>query len=254
VQPAQTGLQFSIDWYDIDVNGAIGQLGVQRIVNECNAAPSTSSLCQYVFRDPNTNAVTAVRNPFLNINNARVRGLDYELLWNRDLDLFSNREEALSLRFLAGRLLEDSTTTPGNAPTDLSGQLNEPENRALVSMRYQFGDFGFNLQQRYFGESEINQLSITFLQFEPGLVPGPNQSTIDDATVDAKSYTDLTLFYERELANGNTWDVSLAITNLNDEDPPVIPSFDQRFSSQGNPANAYDVYGRRFLLGFRYRL
>jgi outer membrane receptor protein involved in Fe transport len=50
------------------------------------------------------------------------------------------------------------------------------------------------------------------------------------------------------------WDLSFAITNLNDEDPPVIPSFDQRFSSQGNPANAYDVYGRRYLLGFRYRL
>ena len=39
-----------------------------------------------------------------------------------------------------------------------------------------------------------------------------------------------------------------------DEDPPVIPTFDQRFSSQSNPANAYDVYGRRWLLGFRYRL
>jgi outer membrane receptor protein involved in Fe transport len=254
VQPGQTGLQFSIDWYDIDVNGAIGQLGVQRIVTECNASGGTSSLCQYVFRDPATNAVTAVRNPYLNINNARVRGLDYELLWNRDLDLFANREESLSLRFLAGRLLEDSTTTPGGTPSDLSGQLNEPENRGLMSVRYQLGDFGVNLQQRYFGESELNQLAITFVQFEPGRVPGPGQATIDDATVDAKSYTDLTLFYERELANGNTWDISLAITNLNDEDPPVIPSFDQRFSSQGNPANAYDVYGRRYLLGFRYRL
>jgi outer membrane receptor protein involved in Fe transport len=252
VQPAQTGLQFSIDWYDIDVNGAIGQLGVQRIVNECNAG--NTSLCQYVFRDPNTNAVTAVRNPFLNINNARVRGLDYELVWNTETDWFSNRPEVWTMRFLAGRLLEDSNTTPGGTPTDLSGQLNEPENRAVFNVRYQLGDFGVSLQQRYFGESELNVGAISFIQFEPGRVPGPGQSTIDDATVDAKSYTDLTLFYERELSNGNMWDVSLAITNLNDEDPPVIPSFDQRFSSQGNPANAYDVYGRRFLLGFRYRL
>jgi hypothetical protein len=48
--------------------------------------------------------------------------------------------------------------------------------------------------------------------------------------------------------------LSLAITNANDEDPPVIPTFDQRFSAQTNPANAYDVYGRRFLATFRYRL
>jgi hypothetical protein len=176
------------------------------------------------------------------------------MLWNTETDWFSNRPETWTMRFLAGRLLEDSTTTPGGTPSDLSGQLNEPENRALFNVRYQLGDFGVSLQQRYFGESELNQLAITFVQFEPGLVVGPTQATIDDATVDAKSYTDLTLFYERELANGNMWDVSLAITNLNDEDPPVIPSFDQRFSSQGNPANAYDVYGRRYLLGFRYRL
>jgi outer membrane receptor protein involved in Fe transport len=253
VEPVRTGLQFSVDWYDIDLSGAIGQLGVQRIVNECNLDP-TNTLCQYVFRDPATRAVTAVRNPWLNINNARVRGLDYELVWNRDLDLLANRDEGLSLRFLAGRLLEDSTTTPGGQPTDLSGQLAEPENRALLSARYRFGDFGVSWQQRYIGESEINGAVVTFIQFEPGRVPGPGQLTIDDATVDAKSYTDLTLTYDREMASGQSWELSLSLTNAFDEDPPVIPSFDQRFSSQGNPANAYDVYGRRWLLGFRYRL
>jgi outer membrane receptor protein involved in Fe transport len=253
VEPERTGLQFSVDWYDIDLAGAIGQLGIQRVVNECNLDPA-NSLCQYVFRDPATRAVTAVRNPWLNINNARVRGLDYELLWNRDLDLLGAEDESLTVRFLAGRLLEDSTTTPGGQPTDLSGQLGEPENRALLSARYRFGDFGVGWQQRYIGEAEINGAVITFVQFEPGRVPGPGQQTIDDATVDAKTYSDLTLTYDREMSSGQAWQLSLSITNAFDEDPPVIPSFDQRFSSQGNPANAYDVYGRRFLLGFRYQL
>ena len=254
VEPVDTGLQFTIDWYDIDLAGAIGQLGVQRIVNECNVDPA-NTLCQYVFRDPATRAVTAVRNPWLNINNARVRGLDYELLWNRDLDLLPSQDESLTLRFLAGRLLEDSTTTPGGQPVDLSGQLAEPENRALLSARYRFGNFGVGWQQRYIGESELNgPVTINFVQFEPGLVAPAGQLTIDDATVDAKSYTDLTLTYDREMSSGQSWELSLSITNAFNEDPPVIPSFDQRFSSQGNPANAYDVYGRRWLLGFRYRL
>jgi hypothetical protein len=51
IEPQQTGLQFSIDWYDIDLADAIGQLGVQRIVDECKAAPG-SQFCSYVFRDP----------------------------------------------------------------------------------------------------------------------------------------------------------------------------------------------------------
>ena len=253
VEPARTGLQFSMDWYDIDLSDAIGQLGVQRMVNECNAS-SASSLCAYVFRDPVTNAVTAVRNPWLNINNARVRGLDYEVLWNRDMDLFGDRSEALTLRFLAGRLLEDSTTTPGAAPVDLSGQLQEPETRATATLRYQLGEWGFSLQQRYFGEVEINGATVQFIQFEPGLVPGAGQLTIDDSTVDAKGYTDISVSYDGELAGGRAWQLSLALTNVLDEDPPIIPTFDQRFSSQTNPANAYDVYGRRFLASFRYRL
>jgi outer membrane receptor protein involved in Fe transport len=252
VEPQQTGLQFSVDWYDIDLSDAIGQLGVQRIVDECRAAPG-SQFCNYVFRDPGTNQVTAVFNPWLNINNARVRGLDYELLWNKDTDWFGNRDEAFTLRFLAGRLLEDSTTTPGGQPVDLAGQLNEPESRAVATLRYQLGQWGFSLQERYFGETEINVGTITFVQFVPGLSQ-PGRTTIDDATVDAKSYTDLTVTYDREMSSGHSWQLGLAITNAGDEDPPVIPGFDQRFSAQTNPGNAYDVYGRRFLATFRYRL
>jgi iron complex outermembrane recepter protein len=255
VQPRDTGLQFSMDWYDIDMSGAIGQIGVQGIVNECTTSAGTSPLCANVIRDPATNAVVAVFNPFLNINNARVRGIDYELLWSRDTDWFSNQSESLTLRFLAGRLLEDSTTTPTGTKTDLSGELSEPDFRALMSARYQIGKFGVGWQQRYMSETGLNGPGpITFLQFAPGVVPGLNQNTLDDATVQSKMYTDLTFTWDQELTNGNAWQLSLAITNALDEDPPVIPTFDQRFSSQTNPANAYDVYGRRYLLNFSYRL
>ena len=197
-----------------------------------------------------------MRNPWLNINNARVRGLDYELLWNRDMDLFGNRSEALTLRFLAGRLLEDSTTTPGAAARrSRPASSASPRSGRSATLRYQLGEWGVQpaaaLLRR---DRDQRRRRSQFIQFEPGLVPGANQLTIDDATVDAKIYTDLTVSYDRELADGHAWQLSLAITNVLDEDPPVIPTFDQRFSSQTNPANAYDVYGRRFLASFSYRL
>jgi outer membrane receptor protein involved in Fe transport len=255
IQPQNTGLQFSVDWYDIDMTDAVGQLGVQGILNECTASGGTSPLCGQIIRDPVTNAVVAVYNPFLNINKARVRGIDYEALWSRETDLFSNQTEALTLRFLAGRLLEDSTTTPTGTKTDLSGELSEPDFRALLSARYQIGKFGVGLQQRYMSETGLNGPGpITILQFEPGLTPGLNQQTLDDATVQSKMYTDLSFTWDQELSSGNAWQLALSITNALDEDPPVIPTFDQRFSSQTNPANAYDVYGRRYLLNFSYRL
>ena len=176
VEPQQTGLQFSIDWYDIDLSDAIGQLGVQRIVNECRAAPG-SQFCDYVFRDPGTNAVTAVRNPWLNINNARVRGLDYELLWNRDMDLFGNRSEALTLRFLAGRLLEDSTTTPGAAarrsvgPAQRAGD-REPWRRCAISS----ASGASACRSATSARARSTSATISFIQFVPGVVPGAGRT------------------------------------------------------------------------------
>ena len=61
------------------------------------------------------------------------------------------------------------------------------------------------------------------------------------------------LSYDGEMQSGRTWGASLAITNLLDEDPPVIPAFDTRFSSQQTTANNFDIYGRRFLASFSYR-
>src|SRR5262249_13783146 len=132
VQPGETGLQFSIDWYDIDLAGAIGQLGVQGILNECIATAGASPLCQNIQRDPLTGAVTTVYNPYLNINAAKIRGYDYELLWNKQTNFFASKSESLQLRFLAGNLLEDSTTTPSGAVTNLAGQLGEPNWRGLL--------------------------------------------------------------------------------------------------------------------------
>ena len=50
-----------------------------------------------------------------------------------------------------------------------------------------------NWQQRYMSETGLNGPGpITLVQFEPGLVPGLNQHTVDDGTVQSKMYTDLT--------------------------------------------------------------
>jgi len=214
-------------------------------------------LCLNIVRDEQTKAVTAVYNPYLNINNALIRGYDYELLWNKPVHFFSGNE-SLTLRFLAGNLLEDSTTTPSGAKTDLAGQLGEPHWRGLIGVRYQVNAFGVSLQERYLGSSGINTQPgpITFLQFTPGLVPVGTQVTVDDATVDPKRYTDLTFTWDHGMKGGKTWQLALAITNVMNEDPPIIPVFDQRFSAQSNPVgfNSYDVYGRRYLLNFTYKL
>jgi len=254
---AVPGMQFSIDWYEIDLKDAVGQLGAQLIVNEC--AQGVPGRCELITRDPNTNAIGTVRNVFLNIDRAKVRGLDYELLFNTEPNFAANRSESLTFRFLAGRLLEDSTTsrtaTGGFATTDNSNRFDEPDFEALASVRYQIGAFGVAWQQRYIPETVLN---VQWLEWYPGIVlPTPGTITVDDNTVEGQTVTDLTFSYDASVRNADSrWGLSFAISNLFDSDPPVVAEFGQRFSSQGVPPgttlNGFDVYGRRFLVSFDY--
>jgi len=248
------GFQLSVDWYEIDLNEAVGQLGAQLIVNEC--AQGVPNRCEYVSRDPITNAIGSVRNVYLNIDKAAVRGIDYEVLFNTEPDFASNRAESLTFRLLAGRLLEDSTTsrtaTGGVATTDNSNLYTEPDLEVLASVRYQIGAFGVNWQQRYIPETTLNVL---WSEWYPGIVlPDPNRITVDDNTVEGQTITDLTFLYDASAANANAkWGLSLAITNVFDSAPPVVADFGQRFSSQSISPNSFDVYGRRYLMSFDYR-
>src|SRR6185312_108833 len=75
------GLEVSADYYSVKVNDAIGQLGTQNITNFC--FQGQAALCQYVERDPQARTLTRVFNPFLNIAEVKVRGVDYELQYQR---------------------------------------------------------------------------------------------------------------------------------------------------------------------------
>jgi outer membrane receptor protein involved in Fe transport len=240
---AAPGFQFSMDYFEIDLAGAVGQLGQQRIVDECFAGQL--DLCGLIVRDPTTTRVLNVRNVFLNINSAKVRGIDYELLWNTETDWFSSQSENLSFRFLAGRQLEDSTTVSGGMPLDLSGRYTQPDFTALASVNYRVGAIGIGLQQRYIAESRLDNASLT----GPNWIEGID---IDDNSVESQLTTDLTLSYDAELANGRAWQAALSITNVFDTDPPVVASFGQRNSAQNTVPNNFDVYGRRYMMNFRY--
>lgn len=234
------GFQFSMDWYEIDLEGAVGQLGAQKIVDDCFAGDA--ELCALIQRDPFTQAVTNVRNVFLNVNQAKVRGIDYEMLWSKDTNWFSGsgQSENLSVRVLAGRQLEDSTTSVTGVYDDNSNLWTQPDLTAIVSANYRIGPYGIRLQQRYRpGGTVLNDRWVQGVD-------------IDNNTVQGQTTTDMVLSYSGELGNGASWQTSLSVTNIFDTDPPVVASFGQRGSSQTNPLNSFDTFGRRYMLNFRY--
>ncbi|HWK53529.1 MAG TPA: TonB-dependent receptor [Hyphomicrobiales bacterium] len=230
-------LQLSVDWYKVEIEDAIGSLGVQRIVDECETN-NVQALCAQIDRDPVTGFIGTVRNIFLNVARARVEGVDFEASYRVEPDLFRDVSESLNLRALVGYVTERSDTPPGGKPFDISGALGTPDLTANVTASYRVGAYSVQLQQRFIDSTLRNA----------NWVEGKD---VDDNTVASSTWTNAKLAYAGETARGAAWEVALNVQNLFDRNPPIIANYSSRGGSQ-TVDQSYDSYGRRYQLNFNY--
>lgn len=222
------GLSFSADYYEIDLSETIGDLGTQRIVDDC-FFDNVAQACALVERDA-TGQLTRVSNVLVNIDNAMVRGADYELAYTAEPDLFS-ASESLSFRFLAGYLAENSTTPLGGERFDEAGATNLPELTTTMTLNYRIGPWSTYLQHRFIDETKRSA----------SWVEGVD---IYDNTIDAVTYTNLGLRYTRDSAEMG-WEIFANVQNVFDEEPPPMPG-------TGLPQHRAIALGRRYVVGARF--
>ena len=242
------GFSSSVDWYRIKINDAIGQLGAQNMVNQCEQG--ATDLCALITRDPVTDRLVLVGNVYVNINTSLVRGVDWEVDYSHPIHLIG-QSESISARFLASWLLENSQQLTGAAKIDRAGQTGIqqsdgigyalPSFKATGNVTYTNGGFSLFVQGRYIGPGTI----------ENALVVGKD---IESNHVDSAFYTDLRISYDFNLDNRASMEVFGSITNLFDTDPPVTPYWSAfaGYAIQDNPA-LFDVLGRRFVMGVKFR-
>jgi outer membrane receptor protein involved in Fe transport len=223
------GLQISSDWYKVEIQDAVSSLGVQRIVDGCYLQ-GDQSLCASITRDPATNLITLISNGYLNVAQAKVEGVDTEIVYRAEPNFFGELDENFSLRGLAGYLIERSDTPLDGLPLDVAGAMNSPDLTATVTATYNLGDYGVQLQQRYIASTKIN------INWVEGV-------DVDDNTLPSGNYTNLRLSKEGEFDNGGTWNLSLNVNNLFDRPPAILPG-----STGQSIPGGYDQYGRRYQL------
>jgi iron complex outermembrane recepter protein len=237
------GLQLSADYYTIKVKDAIGQLGVQNITTFC--FQGQTSLCQYVERDPQAGTLTRVFNPYLNIAEVKVRGMDLEVQYVARPEWITQRPQTLSIRAFASRLFERSNIpTPGAPTVHLEGGFDNPGTtlyptwKGNLSVAYTFGSWTVQVLEEWISDVKINTT------WTEGV-------DVDDNTLPNYLNTNLKLAYSGEMVGDHTWEVALFVTNLLDRDPIVIPSYSSRTGSQ-TVSNNYDAYGRSYALGVNF--
>jgi outer membrane receptor protein involved in Fe transport len=243
------GFSLSLDWYRVEIDGAIGQLGTQAVVNRCE--DGALDLCALITRSATDDRLVLVGDVFINIDQAIVSGRDLEIAYRRDVAWFGDRAQSIQARVFGSWLDENSQILAGTRTIDRAGQTGIeqstgtayalPDFKLTANLSYNNGPFRAFLQARYIGSGVS----------ENTLVEGVG---IESNAIDSALYTDFRLGYTRDLARGTSLEIFANITNLLDEDPPVTPYF-SAFSGHSLQTNSglFDLLGRNYTAGVRVR-
>lgn len=244
------GLQVSVDWYDVSLQDAIAILPLQTIVDDCQGGqPGMTGdqvLCRLIILDPTSSFPVRVDGVYINLNEAKVSGVDAEIAYRADVDWFGGGESIRTRAFVTW--LEESSRTNRGAggafiKVDNTGQtgsgLNLPEWKFTANAAYTRGPFDLFIQGRYIDGGTLNST------WEEGV-------NVDDNSVDSAFYVDLRASYSLQLAGGE-WQVFANATNLLDKDPPITAGYTGLFGSSAQYNSAlFDLLGRRFTVGVNF--
>ena len=237
----------SIDYFNIEMEGAIAVVTSQRTIDLCEAAttnPGTYGsyqlFCDRITRDNNNDPagnLLSVRTPYSNLAALENRGVDVELGYNEDLSNFG-LDGRLSIRAFATYVYENSTKTPGipAIAVDLAPSLGQLS--GLITASYILDDWTFGVQQNFVGHGTFDpsQYTTTGLRLRYAGDQAPSMWWTDISV--KKAIGDMEVFG--------------SIQNLFDKDPGRFP-FTGTSSGIGT-SNTYDTQGRRFMVGARVRM
>jgi len=221
------GLHFSVDYYKIRLDSAIGTLTPQNVIDYCYAGQA--SYCSLVSFN---NGVVRVSLEPLNLSVLQVEGLDFELSYH--MPVLGN---PLSLRLLANNQISNYNQAPNAVPLLFLDSATAPKWKAQLQATYQVKNLSLFVSERF----------ISAVKMDPNKVEGV---FTDNNHVPAVFYTDATISY-RFNALGSNSELFVTAENLFNRAPPidVIPP-----TSTSNPTNAaYDRIGRYITAGVRFK-
>ena len=232
------GLQFSVDYFQINISKAISTLTAQQELNFC--ANGSTQQCAFITRN-GTGGLSRIALPFFNAAARQTKGVDFEGSYSTPLSTFMDGlDGSVTFRGLVNYIGQFTTQVQGAAPIQLAGDINNslPKWQGNLSANFDLGRWGWYLQERWISGGKFDNTN------NNGAGVYPNQ-------VGSVFYTDTTITYDVLPDSG----VSLAfsINNLFDRDPPPTPSFLIAGSSYSN-RTLYDLIGRQYSIGLKYKM
>ena len=259
------GLNASLDWYRVQIRDAIGERGVQAILDACYRLGDRGA-CSQVTREPLTGVVTHINASMQNIpGGLETEGYDFALGWQHD-----TRLGQLGLRWdtayvgyygeigqpAPGTLLPDGSPAQGN----VVGRNEQPGSfygivwrlRSTANLAWRRGAWSASIAARYFSPVVESCLAVTETAETVG-DPALTRLCSDPDHVEAGQPLPLNrvgavTFVDLQVGWTAPWNgrFTLGVRNAFDRDPPVSYS---AFANSFFPD--YDIPGRFFYAGYR---
>ena len=232
------GFSVSLDYWKIKLTDAIGTQGANAILADCEASNGLADVCDLIVRplpfDNRTpeNRPTSILNLPQNLASQTKEGIDLDLNYRSSLGAGD-----FSVGVFATYIFKDITqSAPNSVPFDSAGEAISPHFSANINLNYSTDTWGLFINERVIGpHGRATAAGQVFAE--------PDVKTV--------FYTNATFTYKLPVA-GNSQDLFLTVSNLFDRAPPLQPGTGVSITFPAS-GELYDLVGRRFTAGVRFR-
>ncbi|WP_375429293.1 TonB-dependent receptor plug domain-containing protein [uncultured Sphingomonas sp.] len=251
------GFALSVDYYNIEIEGAISSLLAQTFVDRCYLQTIAES-CSFISTSGGRGvvtpglAVTSIEIKPTNFVSEKTSGIDVEASYRRAIGPGN-----LTLRALASYAIELKTNNGVTLTTDAAGQNTGglPDWTYRLSAGYDLASgLAFQFIGRGVSGGVYNNNYIVCTTDCPASTADRRTVNLND--IDGAFFLDFNTSYNFEIANAKA-QAFVSIRNLLDRDPTLVGNGPTGNNTPAYPQTnrlLYDVLGRIFRLGVRFSL
>jgi len=220
---ADVDMNFTIDYWEVDLTDVISGYGAQQILNKCYEEGEQWACDLIVRRQDDAYSIDYINTVSLNLSEMAASGVDFQWDGTTEVGPGSLRGSVL----LSHQISNERRAEPGASTDDLVGMFNGStyaEDKVNYSVGYDWNSFSVTYMGEYISGTE-----------SPWYFLDGNQQ------IDAQLYHDITATYTFEETDTR---IAFGLSNITNEFPPFI---EDGFNGSTDPS-AYRVSGRSYYL------
>lgn len=233
--PVLENFTFAIDYYKVEISDAIVSTPRAYILDQCYSDSGDASFCSFITRRPEAvgfyspGSLDEIDSAVSNSGGLLAEGINLTVGYAQAFG-----PGQFSARLIYGHALDGWTIPlPGADKDPFVGEVGASEDRANLSLGYQWGDFGVTWLVNYIGGA-----------------------CLDDQDWDVPPCVGSVLYNDMQAtwSPGDRYELYLGANNVFDEKAPFIPTgIPENTTGTATDAGTYDAIGQRFYAGVRVK-